>query len=151
MNLRQMLETDLDRVAENEFSAYAFPWTRNIFTECLKADNECWVAEVDTTIVGHSVISVGAGEAHLLNVCVQRDVQGLGYGRDLVMHALHRSHTCGADALFLEVRPSNHVAIRLYDSLGFSEVGVRKNYYPAHLGHEDARVLVLDLEAHFGR
>ena len=144
-----MQRADLDRVVENEFSAYAFPWTRGIFEDCLKAGNECWVADSDGVIVGHAVVSVGAGEAHLLNVCVARSKQGRGFGRALVLHALERARGRGADALFLEVRPSNHVAAGLYESLGFTEVGLRKDYYPSHLGHEDARVLVLDLEAFF--
>ena len=65
------------------------------------------------------------------------------------MHCLQAAHDAGAEALFLEVRPSNAVAARLYDSLGFSEVGIRKDYYPARIGNEDARVLVLDLAAFF--
>jgi ribosomal-protein-alanine N-acetyltransferase len=59
---------------------------------------------------------------------------------------LTRAHRMGATVMFLEVRPSNHVAAALYETLGFREIGVRRNYYPAHSGHEDARVLVLDLE-----
>lgn len=125
-----MVTADLDAVVKNEFSAYAFPWTRGIFEDCLKSGNECWVGEVAGEVIGHAVITVGGGEAHLLNVCIQRQLQGHGHGRALVVHALERSRQRGADALFLEVRPSNHVAARLYDSLGFTEVGLRKDYYP---------------------
>jgi ribosomal-protein-alanine N-acetyltransferase len=59
---------------------------------------------------------------------------------------LERCRNFGASVLFLEVRPSNHVAGNLYETLGFNEIGIRRNYYPADTGHEDARVLVLDLE-----
>ena len=99
--------------------------------------------------VAHAVVSVGAGESHLLNLCVRRDVQGRGYGRVLAVHVMGRARTRGASAMFLEVRPSNLVAAGLYESLGFREIGIRKNYYPAQVGHEDARVLALDLDAHF--
>ena len=99
MKIRQMQRADLESVVENEFSAYAFPWTRGIFEDCLKAGNECWVADSDGVIVGHAVVSVGAGEAHLLNVCVARSKQGRGFGRALVLHALERAHRRGADAL----------------------------------------------------
>ena len=149
IELRPMVEADLDRVVANELHAYAFPWSRGIFSECLEAGNECWVACIKGDVVGHAVLATGAGESHLLNVCVQRSLQGRGYGRELVLQMLARARAGGADALFLEVRPSNVVAIQLYDTLGFTEVGVRRDYYPSHLGHEDARVLVLDLDAYF--
>jgi ribosomal-protein-alanine N-acetyltransferase len=149
MKIRLMFDDDLDAVLANEFTGYDFPWTRGVFADCLKVGNQCWVLEKDDEVVGHAIVTIGAGEAHLLNVCIRASEQGGGLGRALVLHALEKAHDAGADALFLEVRPSNHVAARLYDSLGFSEVGLRKNYYPAHIGHEDARVLVLDLEAYF--
>jgi len=149
MKIRLMFDGDLDAVLANEFTGYDFPWTRGVFADCLKVGNQCWVVEKDGEVVGHAIVTVGAGEAHLLNVCIRASEQGGGLGRALVLHALEKAHDAGADALFLEVRPSNHVAARLYESLGFSEVGLRKDYYPAHIGHEDARVLVLDLEAYF--
>jgi ribosomal-protein-alanine N-acetyltransferase len=149
LNIRPMCQADLDDVVANETSAYQFPWGRGVFADCLKAGNQCWVAEVDALIVGHTVVTIGAGEAHLLNVCIGRELQGAGYGRTLVLHALELARNLGADALVLEVRPSNQVAARLYESLGFNEIGVRKNYYPGLLGQEDARVLVIDLESFF--
>ena len=149
MKIRPMFADDLDAVLANEFTGYDFPWTRGVFTDCLKVGNQCWVLEREGEVIGHAIVTVGAGEAHLLNVCIRGNEQGGGLGRALVMHVLERAYEAGADALFLEVRPSNNVAARLYDSIGFTEVGLRKDYYPAHLGHEDARVLVLDLEAFF--
>jgi ribosomal-protein-alanine N-acetyltransferase len=144
--IRAMERDDLDTVLANEFTGYDFPWTRGVFTDCLEAGNQCWVLEDGGQLVGHAVVTIGAGEAHLLNVCIRTDRQGKGLGRQLVLHALHAARDAGADALFLEVRPSNHVAAQLYDSLGFKEVGIRRDYYPAPIGHEDARVLVIDLE-----
>ena len=146
---RLMVLADLDRVVENEVRAYAFPWTRGIFVECIEANHECWVWCSSERIIGHGVLSVGGGDGHLLNVCVRRDEQGHGYGRLLTLHMIDRAFQRGTRALFLEVRPSNLVAVRLYETIGFKEVGKRKNYYPSHLGHEDARVLVLDLEHYF--
>jgi ribosomal-protein-alanine N-acetyltransferase len=149
MMIRAMDSTDLDAVLANEFTGYDFPWTRGVFNDCLQAGNQCWVAESAGDILGHAIVAVGAGEAHLLNLCVRGSRRGEGLGRALMLHAMERACGAGADALFLEVRPSNHVAARLYESMGFVQVGVRKNYYPAAIGHEDARVLVLDLEAFF--
>ena len=140
---------DLDAVVANEFTAYAFPWTRGIFLDCMKARHECWVVSAAAEIVAHAVLSVAAGEGHLLNVCVRRDQQGLGYGRMLVEHMLRRARARSAGMVFLEVRPSNFIAAELYETMGFREIGIRKNYYPAALGHEDARVLALDLDTYF--
>ncbi len=147
ISFRVMQAADLDRVVENELRAYAYPWTRGNFTDCLKARNECRVVCSDGEIIGHGVLSFGAGEGHLLNVCIRRDEQGHGYGRLLVRHMLERARLRSAEIVFLEVRPSNLVACRLYESLGFNEIGVRKNYYPAHVGHEDALVMALDMRA----
>lgn len=149
ISLRPMETSDLGAVLESEFLSYAFPWTRGVFLDCLKARHECWVGCLGDDLVAHAVLSVGAGESHLLNLCVRRDVQGRGYGRVLALHMMERARERGASAMFLEVRPSNHVAGGLYESLGFQEIGIRKNYYPAQVGHEDARVLALDLDAYF--
>ncbi len=138
---------DLDAVIETESRAYAFPWSRGIFSDCLRGGHECRVMLRDEEIVGHAVLSAAAGEAHLLNVCVRRELQGQGLGRQFVAYLIQRAGVLGAQAMFLEVRPSNKVAIALYESLGFVQVGTRRDYYPGHLGREDALVLALTLEA----
>ena len=56
---------------------------------------------------------------HCLNVCINPDYQGQGYGRILVEHMLDRAMVNGVSSMFLEVRPSNLVAYKLYESLGF--------------------------------
>lgn len=140
---------DLDIVMANETRAYAFPWPRGIFEDCVKAGYICRLALAEGAAVGHGVLSVAAGEAHLLNVCVRRDHQGYGLGRQLVQHMLKAAYDAQAGVLFLEVRFSNVIASALYHSLGFNEIGVRKDYYPGALGKEDARVLALDLSSYF--
>jgi len=145
LTLRPMTFADLDAVLENEVRSYAFPWTRGVFADCLRSAYECWVLEHGATLLGHGVLSVGADEAHLLNLCIRRDRQGEGHGRALAHHMLDRAHLRGARLVILEVRPSNRVAVALYDSLGFREIGRRPDYYPADRGHEDAIVLALSL------
>ena len=145
MSFRPMLEGDLDQVLENEQRAYQYPWSRGNFSDCLSALHECRVQLWNSDVIGHGILALGAGEAHLLNVCVRRDRQGGGLGRRLVLHMLQRARLRGAGMVFLEVRPSNLVAVALYRSVGFHEIGVRKDYYPAPLGHEDAQVMALDL------
>jgi len=146
--VRDMRTEDLDKVERNERRSYQFPWTRGIFVDCLTANHLCLVLEEDGDLMGHAIASVGAGESHLLNLCMRRDQQGRGFGRELLARCLEGVHKRGAEMVFLEVRPSNQVAIALYDSVGFNEIGLRKGYYPAAMGHEDALVLALDFRQH---
>jgi ribosomal-protein-alanine N-acetyltransferase len=142
-----MTEADIDRVFENELRAYAYPWTRGNFFDCLRERKECRVVEVDGEVIGHGVLVVAAGEGHILNVCIARDRQGSGYGRALLADLLERARRARAEIVFLEVRPSNRVAIELYESAGFNTIGVRRNYYPAAFGHEDAQIMAMDMRS----
>jgi len=142
---RPMSFTDLDQVVENEVRSYAFPWTRGVFSDCLRSDYECWVLACGQQLIGHGILSVGADEAHLLNLCIRRDRQGEGHGRALALHMLERARARRAGLIVLEVRPTNRVALALYHSLGFRQIGRRPGYYPAEKGHEDAEVLALAL------
>lgn len=146
--VREMVDLDLDKVERNERRAYQFPWTRGIFVDCLTGSNLCLVLQEGEDLLGHAIASVGAGESHLLNLCMRRDQQGRGLGRVLLQHCIDAVQGQGAEMMFLEVRPSNQVAIALYESVGFNEIGLRKGYYPAALGHEDALVLALDFRQH---
>jgi ribosomal-protein-alanine N-acetyltransferase len=137
---------DLDAVLENEIRSYAFPWTRGVFADCLRSAYECWVLQERDALIGHGVLSVASDEGHLLNLCVRRDRQGEGHGRVLARHMIDRARVRGAKVVILEVRPTNRVALALYRSLGFREIGRRPDYYPAERGHEDAQVLALSLE-----
>ncbi|MBT4615923.1 MAG: ribosomal protein S18-alanine N-acetyltransferase [Gammaproteobacteria bacterium] len=137
--------TDLPDVLRNERQGYTHPWTEGIFRDCLRNGQDCWLLMCSDQNVGHGILSVAAGESHLLNVCVHPDFQGHGFGRILVEHLLERARTGEASTIFLEVRPSNVAACELYDKLGFNEVGIRENYYPSNVGREDALVLAKEL------
>ena len=136
---------DLPDVLRNERRGYTHPWTEGIFRDCLGNGQECWLLMCSDQNVGHGILSVAAGESHLLNVCVHPDFQGHGFGRILVEHLLERARKGQASTIFLEVRPSNVAACELYDKLGFNEVGIRENYYPSNVGREDALVLAKEL------
>ena len=138
---------DVPTVAALEIRAYAFPWTAGIFRDCLASGHHCWVTESADGLVGYGVLSVGANEAHLLNLCVDPALQGCGMGRRLLQRMVDLARWHMADRVFLEVRPSNPVAIALYASEGFSEIGRRPRYYPAFNGREDALVMAMDLLA----
>ena len=144
-SLRPMREDDLDLVMAIERNAYPFPWTRGIFRDCLRAEYPAWIHESRGRPVGYAVISVAAGEAHILNLCTHPELQGRGHGRQLLRHVLRLARGRGAQRVFLEVRPSNAPAIALYHGEGFNEIGRRPRYYPAIGGREDAIVMAIEL------
>ena len=143
--LRAMREADLVEVHALEIRAYEVPWTLGIFRDCLRADYPAWVLQVDGRLAGYCLMSIAAGEAHVLNVCTAPELQGRGLGRQLVHALLRIARARRVDRVFLEVRPSNVAAIRLYDAEGFNEIGRRPRYYPARNGREDALVMALEL------
>jgi ribosomal-protein-alanine N-acetyltransferase len=141
IQIRAMTEADLPAVVAVERSAYAFPWSEGIFRDCLRVGYVCRVVELAGDVIGHGILSVGAGEAHILNLCVREEFRCRGVGRRLMDYLLERGRVAGMKEAFLEVRPSNTVAIRLYQSMGFRQVGLRRGYYQAVGGREDAAVL----------
>jgi len=141
-----MGDADIAEIAAIERSAYTHPWTANLFVDCLRAGYSCWVLKLHGAIIAYGIIAVGAGECHILNLCVKPEMQNNGYGRAMLEHLLELARGHHVDTAFLEVRPSNHAAIRLYEKAGFNEVGMRSNYYPAFVGREDAIILARSLQ-----
>jgi len=84
-------------------------------------------------------------EAHLLNLSIARTYQKQGLGRLLLEHMIAIARRQNAANMFLEVRPSNISAIALYENIGFNEMAIRRGYYPAHNGREDAVLMGLAL------
>ena len=145
VSIRPMMDMDLVDVAAIEQSSYAFPWSENIFRDCLRVGYTCRALDMAGQIIGYGVMSVGAGEAHILNVCVRDEFRTVGFGRRLLENLLERAAAAGVTEAFLEVRPSNLAAIRLYQRLGFEQIGIRRGYYQAPDGREDAIVLKREL------
>lgn len=143
--MRPLRAEEIPQVAALEARAYEFPWSEGIFRDCMRAGYNCWALVREEVVIGYGVLSVAAGEAHVLNVCVSPDVQGHGHGRRLMRRLIDLARWHRAERVFLEVRPSNPRAIQLYHSLGFNEIGRRPNYYPATRGREDAIVMALEL------
>ncbi len=144
--LLPMHPAHLPQVLEIEVRAYPFPWTEGILKDCLKAGYSSWV--VTNTlgeVLAYSFMSMAVGEAHILNICVDPRQQRQGLGLFLMQHLTTLARAANCTIVLLEVRKSNKGAFKLYDSLGFQRLGVRKNYYPAHDGREDAIVLGLEL------
>lgn len=145
--LRPMQLADLDEIMSIEPVIYTHPWSRGNFSDSLNAGYSCWVYEEDAMVFGYAVLMLVMDEAHLLNFSIAKPYQGQGLGRELLVHMMQLARKYGAQNIFLEVRPSNVAAIGLYESIGFNEMAVRRNYYPAKNGREDAILMGMSLRA----
>lgn len=152
INFRPLRTDDLGAVAAIEAASYEFPWTPGIFRDCLHAGYECWVATDESRgrartapVIGYGIVTVAVGEAHILNVCIDKAARGLGHGARFVRYLIDVARSHRAERVYLEVRPSNRRAIELYETLGFNEIGKRPNYYPSSRGREDAIVMAMEL------
>ena len=148
--LRAMCPGDVVAVSAMETASYEFPWTAGIFADCLKAGHSCWVLTVDEVTAGYGILSIGADEAHVLNLCVDPLRHSQGLGRYLLARLLDVARRHRVQRVFLEVRPSNPRAIALYHAAGFAEIGRRPRYYPMRGGREDAIVMALDMASEKG-
>lgn len=142
----RMGEPDLDDVVGIEQAVHAHPWTRGNFSDSLTAGYHCWVAHRHAALVGYGVVMIGAGEAHLLNLSVAPAWQRQGIGSELTRFFVKLARDYGAQKIYLEVRPTNAAARALYAAHGFSEIGVRRDYYPSREGREDAVIMELQLK-----
>ncbi len=150
MHVRAMSRGDLDAVAAIERSIYPFPWTRGNFDDSLSAGHDAWIFETadeptPSSMLGYAVSMWIPDEVHLLNLSVVPARQGAGLGRAILNWLMRDASARGALGMMLEVRPSNERAIALYRSSGFEQIGIRRRYYPAEVGREDARVLFRSL------
>ena len=141
VELRTMTASDLKQVITVEKRAYPHPWTIGIFRDCLRVGYNAWVMILDNNVIGYGIVMLAAGEAHILNLCIDPDYQGKSLGRYLLRHLVEKSHQTDIDMVLLEARRSNAQAQQLYVSEGFHELGVRKAYYPTDNGREDAIIL----------
>ncbi len=145
VQVRAMGHADLSAVMAIEVKAYRFPWTRTIFQDCIRIGYHCRLLEIQGRIEAYSVMSMGSSEAHILNLCVRPESQGRGLAYRLLENLFDLARAHAVQTIFLEVRPSNMPALRLYRSAGFCEVGQRRDYYPAVKGREDALVMAKQL------
>jgi [ribosomal protein S18]-alanine N-acetyltransferase len=144
--LISMREEDLDEVLAIESVIYTHPWSRGNFSDSLSAGYDCRTWRLDGELIGYFILMAAAGEAHLLNLSIAARHQRSGHGRALLREALDLARRRGARSVFLEVRPSNLGAQALYTRVGFRRIAVRRGYYPAHSGREDALVYTLALQ-----
>ena len=139
--IRFMCEEDIERVMSIETAEYEFGWTAGIFRDCLRVGYIGLVYVADGQIVGYGIAATRAGECHILNLCVSGEYTRRGIARALLDRVLSMARRMRVHSAYLEVRPSNHTALRLYLRNGFRQIGIRRDYYPAAYGREDALVL----------
>jgi ribosomal-protein-alanine N-acetyltransferase len=142
---RSMQMDDLDTIMVIEPQIYPYPWTRGNFSDSLNSGYSAWVLMHNLEIIGYSLMMMVLDEAHLLNLSVAKTYQKQGLGRTLLEHMVDIAKNNQMANMFLEVRQSNISAIALYENMGFNEMAIRRNYYPATNGREDAILMGLAL------
>lgn len=136
----------LDAVLAMELSAYAHPWLRQSFLDCLGSDYQAQMLMGGEELLGYFVAMKGFEEAHLLNITVAPHYQRQGWARVMLDALVLWTRGQGVASLWLEARVGNTRAIDIYKACGFVQVGYRKQYYPAARGkREDALVMSLNL------
>ena len=145
VELRKMLPGDLPQVSDIERRSYDYPWSHGVFRDCLLAGYTCVAVVHEDAVVGYGILSIAAGEAHILNLCIDPCYRSLGLGQKLLEELLSRARDAEVAQVFLEVRPSNTTAIALYRKKGFHKIADRKAYYQSANGREDASVFAKKL------
>lgn len=145
MILRDMTEADLDGVLRIERAVHTHPWTLGNFSDALRSKYVCKVFEVEQQMVGYAVLMLAVDEAELLDIAIDTQNQRRGWGQKLLeeMIVLVRRHDM--QRMVLEVRASNVAAISLYRKAGFNDIGLRRDYYLAQNGREDAILMGKEL------
>jgi len=128
-----------------ERSAYSIPWSEAVMNDCLRGPYRCEVASGNGELIAHMISQLVVDELHLLNLCVAKQHQRQGVGLLLLQHLFDTGQLQKARRLFLELRSSNTAALALYKSMGFEQIGERRDYYRNKAGREDAVVMAADL------
>ena len=142
---RDMALSDVDSVMEIEPHIYSHPWSRGNFVDSLNSGYSASILECNGEIIGYALMMMVLDEAHLLNLSIAKAYQKQGLGRLLLENMIRIAQEKNAANMFLEVRTSNISAIALYENIGFNEMAIRRGYYPAPNGREDAVLMGLAL------
>lgn len=146
MNTISSLSTaDLARAYQIETRAHTFPWSEKTFASNQGDRYLNYRLMVGDEMAAFAITQVVLDEATLFNIAVDPAWQRKGLGRQLLEHLIRELEAREVLTLWLEVRASNVGAIALYESLGFNEATIRRNYYPTANGREDAIVMALSI------
>ena len=146
LNIRRMNSSDIDRVYSIETDVHIAPWSKEILRDCVLVGYDCRVLEINSDgkmVIGGYIISrISENICHILNFCIAKPLQSKGLGRKLLQSG-HNGLSQSADVqqVVLEVRPSNYAALHLYQSFGFEQIEIKKDYYQDQNSSEDAILL----------
>jgi ribosomal-protein-alanine N-acetyltransferase len=146
--LDRMRPEDLDEVLTIERASFTMPWSRGAFLYEMQQNRvaRCWVGrDDDGRVAGYLCLWEVADEVHITNVAVRPDMRRQGIARALLNSVIDNARARAFKIVVLEVRPSNHNALTLYESFGFKVVGRRHGYY--YDTGEDALVMEIGLRA----
>lgn len=147
LRFARLQENEVAGVAEIEASVYAFPWSPGNFRDSLFSGYDCFAAWHGDELIGYVITMPAIEEIHLLNLVVRKDWQGVGVGGAILQHVIDEAAPTKCEVIYLEVRPTNIAGLRLYEKFGFRQLGLRRDYYPAVTGREDALFLGLNIKA----
>jgi len=136
----------LASILEIENESNPFPWTEGNFKDCLDKGYYSLALEDKNKFIGFAIMAISTDESHLLNIGINKNERGMGYGEKLLKKMIITAEVMGSRKIILEVRLSNKTAYQLYKKLGFEEIGIRKKYYRLPEGREDAYVLSKSLK-----
>ena len=139
-------EQDIDIALDIERESNPFPWTVKNFKDCIEKGYYSLVLKEGMKVIGFAILSVSTEESHLLNIGLTAPKRGQGLGKELLEKIIMAAEVMGSKKIFLEVRISNVIAIDLYKTSGFREIGIRKNYYRTKEGREDAILMSKSLK-----
>ncbi|AUX92248.1 ribosomal protein S18-alanine N-acetyltransferase [Mixta gaviniae] len=145
MSISLLTPNDLPQALAIERRSHAFPWTEATFASNQGERYLNYRLDLDDQMVAFAITQWVLDEATLFNIAVDPAYQRRGLGKALLDHLIEQLQQRDIFTLWLEVRASNQAAIALYEQTGFNEVSVRRNYYPAHHGREDALIMALSL------
>lgn len=130
MLIRRMQEEDLEQVAAIERETFSLPWSLKSFRDaCEREDNIYLVARNEGEVLGYVGMWAVMGEGEITNVAVKETARRQGVAARLMEELICVGRELGTDIFFLEVRESNEAARKLYEKQGFSQIGIRKNFY----------------------
>ncbi|MBF7684769.1 ribosomal protein S18-alanine N-acetyltransferase [Acinetobacter sp. B10A] len=139
--IRKMKIEDIDAVYEVEVKAQTHPWSKKQFLDAVQSYSST-VLELNHQICGFCILQPVLDEANLLLMAIREDVQGQGFGYQLLVESMDQLVNSPVQ-IFLEVRQSNDHAIKLYEKAGFHQIDVRKNYYPQRGGGREHAVIMV--------
>lgn len=130
MQIVKMTKKHIPDILKVEAECFSDPWSEAMFLEEISGKfSHYYVAETEGEAIAYMGMWSLSGEGHITNVAVAKNHRRKGIAKSLIEHFIDIAQKENLEFMTLEVRASNIAAISLYESFGFTQVGVRKKYY----------------------